>query len=54
MKNKIILLLVLISNYAFSQVADSTKITYKKRVLETIEVDFLLSYYKQDGKGKGA
>ncbi len=49
MKNKIILLLVLISNYAFSQVADSTKITYKKRVLETIEVDFLLSYYKQDG-----
>ena len=30
------------------QVKDSTKV-YKKRVLETTEVDFLTSYYSQDG-----
>lgn len=36
-------------NIAFSQEKDSTN-TYKKRVLETIEIDFLSSYYKQDGK----
>jgi hypothetical protein len=28
---------------------DSTGTTYKKRVLESAEVDFLMSYYKQDG-----
>ena len=33
----------------FSQEKDSTEIVYKKRVLESIEVDFLASYYKQDG-----
>lgn len=49
MKNKIVLFLCLISLFSFSQEKDSTKITYKKRVLESIEVDFLASYYKQDG-----
>lgn len=35
--------------YSFSQqVRDSTKV-YKKRVLETTEVDFLTSYYSQNG-----
>lgn len=33
---------------SFSQVQDSTNV-YKKRVLETTEVDFLTSYYTQDG-----
>lgn len=32
----------------FAQEQDSTKV-YKKRVLETTEVDFLTSYYSQDG-----
>lgn len=32
---------------SFSQVKDS--IVYKKRVLESTEIDFLSSYYKQDG-----
>ena len=32
----------------FSQAQDSTS-TYKKRILETTEVDFLSSYYTQDG-----
>lgn len=49
MKNKIILLFALISSVAFSQESDSTEVAYKKRVLEGIEVDFLVSYYKQDG-----
>ena len=49
MKNKIVLFLCLISLFSFSQEKDSTEITYKKRVLESIEVDFLASYYKQDG-----
>lgn len=33
---------------AFSQFADTTKV-YKKRVLESTEVDILMSYYTQDG-----
>ncbi|WP_445717373.1 DUF3570 domain-containing protein [Flavobacterium sp.] len=49
MKNKIVILFVLFSCFAFSQESDSTKVTYKKRVLEGAEVDFLASYYKQDG-----
>jgi hypothetical protein len=49
MKNIIILLFALISSVAFSQESDSTDVAYKKRVLEGIEVDFLISYYKQDG-----
>lgn len=40
---------VLLTNLtAFAQEKDSTSI-FKKRVLENTEVDFLLSYYKQDG-----
>ncbi|CAM3853240.1 MULTISPECIES: DUF3570 domain-containing protein [Flavobacterium] len=35
--------------FSYSQEKDSTNVTYKKRVLENIEVDFLASYYKQDG-----
>lgn len=49
MKNKLAVLLTLGSLLGFSQVNDSTEVTYKKRVLESVEVDFLVSYYKQDG-----
>lgn len=49
MKYRIIFLFVLFSSVAFSQESDSTDVAYKKRVLEGIEVDFLVSYYKQDG-----
>ena len=49
MKNKITLLFVFCSLLGFSQVKDSTEVTYKKRVLESIEVDYLMSYYKQNG-----
>jgi uncharacterized protein Veg len=46
---KIVFLLALLLNIAvFGQVKDETT-TFKKRVLETTEVDFLLSYYDQDG-----
>ena len=31
------------------EVPDSTGVAYKKRVLESTEVDFLMSYYAQDG-----
>lgn len=48
MKIKILSLFILISATAFSQ--DSSKEpVFKKRVLESTEVDFLASYYKQDG-----
>jgi hypothetical protein len=43
------IIVVLFVNFAFSQENDSIS-TYKKRVLETIEIDFLSSYYNQDGK----
>ncbi|WP_396161625.1 DUF3570 domain-containing protein [Flavobacterium sp.] len=49
MKNKISLLFIFCSLLGFSQVKDSTEVTYKKRVLESIEVDYLMSYYKQNG-----
>ena len=49
MKNKITLLFAFCSLIGFSQEKDSTEVAYKKRVLESIEVDFLMSYYKQDG-----
>ena len=39
-------LTLLISTFIFAQ---DTTTTYKKRVLETTEVDFLTSYYTQDG-----
>ena len=48
MKIKIISLFILFGFKAFSQDgADGTE--FKKRVLESAEVDFLLSYYNQDG-----
>ena len=47
MKKLILYSLILFSGLSFSQVKDS--IVYKKRVLESTEVDFLSSYYKQDG-----
>jgi hypothetical protein len=48
MKIKIMSLFLLLGLKAFSQdAADGTE--FKKRVLESTEVDFLLSYYNQDG-----
>jgi hypothetical protein len=52
MRYKIVCLLLIFTSLAFSQEAQSTKdstIVFKKRVLENTEVDFLLSYYNQDG-----
>ena len=43
------LLILLLSFSAFSQEKDTTAV-FKKRVLETTEVEFLSSYYSQDGK----
>ena len=48
MKIKIVSLFILLSATAFSQ-EKSTLPTFKKRVLESTEVDFLASYYNQDG-----
>jgi hypothetical protein len=48
MKKTLIALALLINLAAFAQEKDSPA-TFKKRVLENAEVDFLLSYYKQDG-----
>ena len=47
MRNLIILLVLVSYTMSFSQ-QDSTKV-YKKRVLDQTEVDFLASYYTQDG-----
>uniref|UniRef100_UPI0030CA4E7F DUF3570 domain-containing protein n=1 Tax=uncultured Flavobacterium sp. TaxID=165435 RepID=UPI0030CA4E7F len=47
MKKNILYILIIGSSISFAQVNDS--IVYKKRVLETAEVDFLMSYYNQDG-----
>ncbi|HLP65249.1 DUF3570 domain-containing protein [Flavobacterium sp.] len=52
MRNKLILSLLLLTQIAFSQESETTKdttVVFKKRVLEATEVDFLASYYKQDG-----
>lgn len=48
MKTKIIFLFLLLGFTVFSQEATDS-IQFKKRVLESTEVDFLLSYYNQDG-----
>lgn len=46
---KYLFIFALFSAYqSFAQQKDSTA-TFKKRVLEATEVDFLISYYKQDG-----
>lgn len=47
MKNILIVICVLSGLFSFAQEDQST--AYKKRVLETTEVDFLTSYYSQDG-----
>ncbi len=49
MKNEIIKLLVflLTTGYSYAQVDSTTQ--FKKRVLENTELDFLISYYSQDG-----
>ncbi len=46
---KIIFLLIVLSNFYAQAQADSTDVSFKKRVLDATEVDFLMSYYKQDG-----
>ena len=48
MKIKILFLFILITATAFSQ-ENSKEPVFKKRVLESTEVDFLASYYNQDG-----
>lgn len=50
MKVKLIIIILLVwSSQIFAQNnSDSTKV-YKKRILENIEVDLLMSYYDQDG-----
>jgi hypothetical protein len=53
MRYKIVFAIFLLANFAFSQekeIEKDTTVTFKKRVLESTEVDFLSSYYKQDGK----
>lgn len=52
MQNKFLLLLIFITSLTFSQdkeVSKDTTVVFKKRVLESTEVDFMVSYYKQDG-----
>ncbi|MES2543363.1 MAG: DUF3570 domain-containing protein [Bacteroidota bacterium] len=48
-KKTISILLLLINYVSFSQEKDTTAVVFKKRVLESTEVEFLTSYYKQDG-----
>jgi len=47
---KIVFALSLCSILSYAQQKKDTTIVFKKRVLETTEIDFLSSYYKQDGK----
>jgi hypothetical protein len=49
MKKALTILLLSIVFLTNGQQKDSTAVGFKKRVLETTEVDFLFSYYKQDG-----
>jgi Protein of unknown function (DUF3570) len=46
--NKTTIIMFFFFCFVFSQEKDST-VVFKKRVLESTEVDFLISYYKQDG-----
>ena len=48
MKKTILICALLLAAIGFAQEKDSVSI-YKKRVLESTEVDFLMSYYSQDG-----
>lgn len=47
MKNIVTIVLIVLVTFSFAQ-QDSTNV-YKKRVLEKTEIDFLISYYSQDG-----
>ena len=47
---KIVFALSLCTFLSYAQQKKDTTIVFKKRVLETTEIDFLSSYYKQDGK----
>ncbi|WP_033958230.1 DUF3570 domain-containing protein [Psychroserpens jangbogonensis] len=49
MKNTLTILIILFSLHLCNAQAQDSTSTYKKRVLETAEVDFLSSYYTQDG-----
>ena len=49
MKFKFFILLFFVAFFSQAQETDSTDVAYKKRVLESTEIDFLASYYKQDG-----
>ncbi|WP_229792639.1 DUF3570 domain-containing protein [Ulvibacter litoralis] len=49
MKKIILIVCVFAFANSFAQTAQDTTKVYKKRVLETTEVDFLTSYYAQDG-----
>ena len=49
LKNIILFMCVFAFAKAYSQTSQDSPKVYKKRVLETIEVDFLSSYYSQDG-----
>jgi len=49
MKIRILLFTVLVFNFGLSQDTKNEPNDYKKRVLETIEIDFLSSYYTQEG-----
>jgi|TARA_R110002020_G_scaffold63136_1_gene168306 hypothetical protein len=49
LKKLILVLFVCAVANVFSQSQQDTSTIYKKRVLETTEVDFLTSYYSQDG-----
>ena len=48
MKNIFLLILLFVCGLGFCQDDNKDK-TYKKRVLESIEIDFLTSYYSQEG-----
>ena len=48
MKKRTLCIVILISFYNYCQ-NNSENIEYKKRVLETIEINFLSSYYQQEG-----
>ena len=56
MMKKLIIILLLLPIFCFSQetsdtiVKQDTNKIYKKRVLETVEIDLISSYYTQDGK----
>jgi Protein of unknown function (DUF3570) len=50
MKKIITIVFITFSLVAQSQQVQDSTVSYKKRVLESTEIDMLLSYYKQDGQ----